>query len=132
MTKKPEVKHTPGPWQQGGFGTIYGPGITPNTGPQLETATCVCKVEPTNGHMRFVDSEQAKANARLIAAAPETAAERDRLKEINKELLDLAKEALNQLEEMDFSCSANWNGSLKTNVSLLLNAAIAKAEGRVS
>jgi hypothetical protein len=46
------------------------------------------------------------------------------------ELLDLAKDALAQLEKMDFSLSANWNGSIKTNVALLLSHAIAKAEGR--
>ena len=126
MTKKPASQLTPGPWR---VEKEKSPGLIPKT-------FQVFGGQRNNDKKMFIADcglhNYSKANARLIAAALKTAAERDRLREINKELLDLAKEALNQLEKMDFSCSANWNGSLKTNVSLLLNAAIAKAEGRVS
>jgi hypothetical protein len=103
------TKHTPGPWRLGqqrftDFVMIEGP-KGQVTGWKQEMIGEVCWV-----------SEEDKANARLIAAAPE--------------LLDLAKEALAQLEKMDFTLSANWNGSIKTNVALLLDAVIAKAEGR--
>lgn len=63
---------------------------------------------------KFTDSGN-EANARLMSAAPE--------------LLERCENALEQLEKMDFTCSANWNGSLKTNVALLLKNAIAKAKG---
>jgi hypothetical protein len=39
--------------------------------------------------------------------------------------VELLKEALSQLEKMDFTLSPNWNGSIKTNVALLLEGAIA-------
>lgn len=45
------------------------------------------------------------------------------------EVVDLIQAALDQLEKMDFTCSPNWNGSLKTNASLLLACAISKALG---
>lgn len=41
---------------------------------------------------------EAEANGNLLAAAPETAAERDRLKEINAELLEAAKTSLDTLK----------------------------------
>ena len=40
-------------------------------------------------------SDEQHANAHMIAAAPETAAERDRLKEINAELLEALQTILN-------------------------------------
>lgn len=81
---------------------------------------CQCGFEGCNQYfvepIRGTDGRFSEADADLVVAAPE--------------LLDLAKEALAQLEKMDFTLSANWNGSLKTNIGLLLSAAIAKAEGR--
>lgn len=94
------AKHTPGPWE---FNPVYD-----------KMRNCLV-VDNAKGNIQ-VRTDNITADARLIAAAPE--------------LLALAKEALAQLEKMDFTCSANWNGSLKTNIALLLNAAIAKAEGR--
>lgn len=95
-------KHTPGPWEISGNSFDV---MTSQTGHGIATVHNWNKKDGENN-----------ANARLIAAAPE--------------LLDLAKEALAQLEKMDFTLSANWNGSLKTNIRLLLSAAIAKAEGQ--
>jgi hypothetical protein len=61
------------------------------------------------------------ANARLIAAAPETAAERDRLKEVNAELLAALKAMLNVR-----GCGT----ALDCSVCNSARAAIAKAEGK--
>ena len=52
------------------------------------------------------DNEANWANARLIAAAPETAAERDRLKEINADLL----EALEFFIDDENPCRYDHNG----------------------
>lgn len=65
------VQHTPGPWKHEGFTTVFAPdGLS---------------VAHTVPHHQ--GKEEAQANARLIAAAPETAAERDHLKETNAALL---------------------------------------------
>ena len=57
--------HTPGPWESVEPGTIISRAISP-------TGTVVC---------RLVNyGKESEANANLIAAAPETAAERDQLK----------------------------------------------------
>ena len=47
--------------------------------------------------------EERKANARLIGVAPETAAERDRLRELNSDLL-AALRASNQEIKLNLSC----------------------------
>ena len=69
--------HTPGPWQEGRSGNnrVYGPD----------------KQGSRSGLIAVV--YKGRANARLIAAAPETAAERDRLKAINAELVLFAQQA---------------------------------------
>ena len=65
--------------------------------------------------------EDTLRNARQIAAAPETAAERDRLKELNGELLDALKGALSQIDYDEFNCdSADYRYAKEV---------IAKAEG---
>lgn len=65
--------HTPGPWDQARSDSrvILGPSLS------------------FHGRIAEVPSFKAEdqANARLIAAAPETAAERDLLKKVNAELL---------------------------------------------
>ncbi len=72
MTKTPT--HTPGPWQLGGWGEVYSPGIMPMAaaGP-LPTAYKIAKVpfgsETTNA--LGVRAEESRANQRLIAAAPD-------------------------------------------------------------
>lgn len=83
------AKHTPGPWkhiEEDGHNRIVGPDNEPlfmvgsygqfgRNGPLPNRKTHISSI-----------CEEA-ANARLIAAAPETAAERDRLREVNAELL---------------------------------------------
>lgn len=81
-----QTKHTPGPWQVQTFRTRAGHFIcTSPAGPDIAV------VKGNN-----LESE---ANARLIAAAPETAAERDRLKEINVRLLAILKQVVADYKE---------------------------------
>ncbi len=71
MTDQPHTEPTPGPWKysdidNGNF-RIYAPdGRGAQSGPVAEA-------------MHRFDPDERRANARLIAAAPDTAAERDRL-----------------------------------------------------
>lgn len=99
------TKHTPGPWE-----IDYNDSSNPIIGADKQVVARVAHLAAWRHPL------EAEANARLIAAAPE--------------LLDLAKSALEELGKMDFTLSANWNGSIKTNVALFLEKAIAKAEGR--
>lgn len=100
-------KHTKGPW-----GISKAIEIWVMAGP-VHVATI-----PRAG-----DSDWSEANAALIAAAPETAAERDRLKAANADLLAVARRILDRgyvsktIEE-------------ERGDHLALVAAIAKAEGR--
>lgn len=66
------------------------------------------------------------ANARLIATAPETAAERDRLKEVNAELL----KALRSLAFFSGSFGDEDDRERLNDMMAVARAAIAKAEGR--
>ena len=96
-------EHTPGPWlitPEGyistdayGFVQIYTPFREHAFGPNAS--------DPN--HEEF---EIAAANARLIAAAPDTAAERDRLKAVNAKLLAAIAALLNGIQ--------HWNDTTKT------------------
>ena len=82
------TQHTPGPWTMTNQPRFGGRQRNIVGGPaQIDVATA-------QGH----DADVAEANARLIAAAPETAAERDRLKAINAELLGALKRLCDQVE----------------------------------
>jgi len=73
----------------------------------------------------YVNETEALANAQLIAAAPQTAAERDKLKEINAELL----EALEML--VDPSTGKVWEDfrrPFKTKLINKIESAIVKAK----
>ena len=76
---------------------------------------------PMGFFLPYDDQAEREANARLIAEAPETAAERDRLKALNAELLAALK-AVNRARLTD--ASADWQRATD-----LTDAAIAKAEG---
>ena len=71
-----------------------------------------------------IDVNEANANAALIAAAPETAAERDKLKAINAELLEALEFALKALYAPD--CPAIPDGAM---VKGKIYSAISKAKG---
>ena len=81
-----KAQHTPGPWK---IEHDYKPFV-------IHTADhIVCAISGTAATV-----PEAAANAALIAAAPETAAERDRLLEVNKELLA----ALREINGLAHSC----------------------------
>ena len=114
--KQDELKSTPGPWyiDETGIDIIYI--SSPNT---MESMGTICDLYFKNDHgiHRF---DNAEANARLIAAAPETAMERDKLKVINAELLEAIIEAeLHSRKRLPVK-KATW---------LKMCAAIAKAKG---
>lgn len=105
------AKHTPGPWAVEYVGTIA---EVVNEETLFTVATC--------GSHKF---GVVRENARLIAAAPETAAERDRLKEINAELLDELRKARLLLK----------NGRMKKDILAIetvarIDGLIAKATGQ--
>ena len=77
-----ETKHTPGPWH-----------IEQGKGP-MRIATLGGRIASIADFAPRNDQRIAVANARLIAAAPETAAERDRLREVNRELVEALERAL--------------------------------------
>jgi len=80
-------KHTPGPWS--------------NTGLQIRAKNSLILANVYK-HLEVNQSKaEAEANARLIAAAPETAAERDKLKSINAELLGACKYVIEWHEAQD-------------------------------
>lgn len=89
-------KHTPGPWKMSTVTTSFGichkigpfPGHHPEDPPRH-----ACLYNDYPGPENPADIELLN-NAILIAAAPETAAERDRLKEINAELLAALRDVL--------------------------------------
>jgi len=70
--------HSPAPWRSAYCGQ-----------PDIKDANgrVIASVEPL-GETDEPTHPETEANADLIAAAPETAAERDRLREINKDLLE--------------------------------------------
>jgi hypothetical protein len=95
------TQHTPGPWIAEGDDFIA----------HIYTATG----KMVNPHH--------PANARLIASAPETAAERDSLKALNAELLEAVRA---------YKRTADDNGvnSLFLNIQKYVDFVLAKAEGR--
>lgn len=106
-----QAKHTPGPWVQS---TSYDGSEEHITAAEYEAvASCV--------------NSNRKANARLIAAAPETAAERDRLKALNADLLA----ALKAIAKTSIGIEEK-NGALRawSDCCHIAQAAIAKAEER--
>jgi len=114
-----EHKHTPGPWVvDKGPSTRGGNGFTVRAGGAI-----ICTAFPGASTDRI--EPVAELNARLIAAAPETAAERDRLREVNAELVAALK---NLLSTPDF------DGTQKTSIARretkrAARAAIAKVTG---
>ena len=85
------TKHTPGPWI-----------VDENYLRDNDNELCVCVFGPEGqGYGRVAMAygecgciEEVMPNARLIAAAPETVADRDRLKSDNAVLLDILKDSI--------------------------------------
>ena len=116
------TQHTPGPWF-----TVTVAGKHGRNKRGIGTGNyqvCQIHVGSRNGEL----DETQMANAELIAAAPETATERDRLRKINAELL-----AALEMTERFFSahadrisahCGTGFKPTRRT-----VRAAIARAEG---
>lgn len=104
------TEHTPGPWHIDWNGGMA-PRILGVRAPGLVRE--IADVRFHNGS----DDPQVHANARLIAAAPETAAERDRLKAVNARML----QALRLM-----SSAANW--AAHESAMIEVRAAISKSE----
>lgn len=120
-------KHTPGPWTvvqvQRKSGLI---GFEVRETSHEQGVICEIDAKPYLVHVK-------EENAALIAAAPETAEERDRLKEINAELLEACKEAfkLIELARQHFPKSMHNSDKFKLeNTCAVIGNAIAKADGR--
>ena len=106
------AKHTPGPWQaRAGIGRWN---VTTTAAPRTFN---ICSIN--------TDRLEQDANARLIAAAPETAAERDRLKAINAELVTALRIALkDKARQYRDTFDSRMDNDL---IVIAIRAAIAKA-----
>ena len=152
-------KHTPGPWrfkeyvefpadvkeewERSGreiprFRFLTNDGQAAITSDHADNAIAYvqCQTKFKRGMGHKAECEMRDANARLIAAAPETAAERDRLKEVNAELLEALKDAVSALDadasksplgERHAKLAQGWFNAMYGDKA---RAAIAKAEGR--
>ncbi len=90
-----ESKHTKGPWNASKSSRSQGWSIYAE---KLGIAYIFCSQDACP-----YDPAEAKANACLIAAAPKTAAERDKLKAINADLLGTCEMALSGLSTLTTS-----------------------------
>lgn len=111
-----ETKHTPGPW--------FVMGIDGNGDTQVSGHPFYIGHSDPLYHCIVTGNNEAerKANAALIAAAPETAAERDRLRQVNAELLVALKGIIRQIGPF------MGQGRMDSEIAVA-RAALAKAEG---
>ena len=105
--KPQSTQHTPGPWH------VNGSEITPAIWVEESDGKRICTIKP---------SEQDASNARLIAAAPETAAERDRLRAVNAELVKVVQAYLSTVENKKSKPDL-------ADVDAMARRALAKAKG---
>ena len=111
------MAHTPGPWTAK-FGT--------NNGWDVVAANAKIAIEPWSDGMDGDWNKTSIANARLIAAAPETAAERDRLRAVNADLLAALNGMITLFNESGDVIETDAGHRLCDAA----RAAIARAEGR--
>jgi hypothetical protein len=93
------TEHTPGPWVYREDDQTITAILEGEVARKYDAQAIIAEVRP---------QPEAYANARLIAAAPETAAERDRLREVNAELLEALRNLVVDLEER-----AEWDGEAR-------------------
>jgi hypothetical protein len=132
-----ESKPTPGPWYVSQVGLTNG-GERPITTEDGRICTVDCQTPFKRGEGWQSECEVREANARLIAAAPETAAERDRLKEVNAELLEVLRLIADQALRCEIPegygpefRSEEWDAGYDAAISSA-RAAISKAKGGVA
>ncbi len=125
-----ETKHTKGTWEVKCL-DLKSPNSIPSKpiliSSQQGLVATVSRLNKIGGVS--VSSGQGEANAELIAAAPETAAERDRLKAVNAELLEAVLTVRKRLVRV---CAAGdgMQAFLDAGGLRELAAAITKAEGK--
>ena len=134
-----ESKPTPGPWYP--KPAPYGWDVWGNLDDGKDTwvgpVQRIISPHARIGNSRAIEAawDETEANARLIAAAPETAAERDRLKEVNAELLEVLRLTADQALRCEIPegygpefRSEEWDAGYDAAIRSA-RAAIAKAEG---
>ena len=110
------TQHTPGPW------TIYEPELDITAYDEAADRTVTVA-------MMCDDAEpEREANAALIAAAPETAAERDRLRQVNEVMLEALRAAHKHAHKALTAESNSYTD--EANMLDVVAAAIAAAEGK--
>jgi len=119
--------HTPGPWEIKWIGGGKQSPIIPTNAPGSELFEPIAIVP----HDDYTEHglPEIRANAALIAAAPETAAERDKLREINAELLKALANIL-YAHDTGNNGAAMGEASLCFQYAEAARAAIAKARGK--
>jgi hypothetical protein len=120
-----EGKHTPGPWRESHGDYDRQRGYTHGT---IRANGIIIAGLPAPGSIGAAEMD---ANARLIAAAPETAAERDRLREVNATLLTTLDDLCGPGAQFEATCDESEHDQDSACVWCEARAAIAKAEGRM-
>ena len=92
--KEPTIKHTPGPWEADTLRVWAGTKANLVYIASLKFVSDTGLPDSDTG----LPDDESLANAALIAAAPDTAAERDRLKAQNAELVRILEAALERME----------------------------------
>lgn len=110
--------HTPGPWKIDQRDSNTSARI--GSAVDLQASGLVARVYGNN-------PQHMEANARLIAAAPETAAERDRLKAVNADLLAALESACAVAAAWDYDATLPVPAMRMYEIA---RAAIAKANGK--
>ena len=103
------MNHTPGPWKFWPYRENKNPIIC--TGKDASDLSGIAEI--------FRGDDEGMANARLIASAPETAAECDRLKVVNAELLAALEKARIVMSTEGENDMEEWNIALEAVESAL-------------
>ena len=117
------TQHTPGPWYATTL-THDGETYSHVQSASINEDNYVARVD--------VMDEQGEANAALISAAPETAAERDRLRQINEVMVEALREAHSALRTFSPNvpeAEQCWT-SFDSDTLEAIEAALAAAEAR--
>ena len=137
-----QVKHTPGPWKisdmlaidnmlvrDGSVAWVHNSRrMEAASGALIGEVTSDSWIEGGNSGLPIVkDRAEMLANAALIAAAPETAAERDRLRAVNADLLEALRKCVELIRHV--GNRGIYIGELGGAIMSAAAAAIAKAEG---
>ena len=124
-----DSEHTPGPWAvSGSIKSVNGDDLYVGyVFPDVEGYRGdVCSVQSAD-HISGITRDEAAANASLIASAPNLLAERDRLREVNAELL-AALEAFAAIHD-NSPDNTPWGCGLTNGHFFRAKEAIAKAKG---